>query len=98
MKKVLTAKDSQAFNNNFDVFNPFDLLDLILLNVIGLEIFFLLRGGNEIVMLLKNSIIRDTFVKGHPLEGTPYFSLRLFDKTHRLSLHQAYIRDMQDIL
>ena len=58
----------------------------------------MLQGGTEIVMLTRNSTIRDTFVKGHPLEGINYYSLHLFDKTHHLSLYQTYIHDMQDIL
>ena len=47
MKKVLTAKDAQAFNDDFHVFNLFGPLDLMLLNMIGLGIF-LCQGVSKI--------------------------------------------------
>ena len=97
-KKELSNEDAKAFNDNFHVFDPFDSLDLVLLNVIGLAKFFLLRGGSEIIYLKRTNIVYSHFPVGHKFEGTRYFSLRMFDKTHKLSSHQVYIRELEKVL
>lgn len=98
MSKRLSSNDAEVFDKNFAVFDPTDPLDLMLLNILGLANFFLLRGDSKITNLKQGNLIRGTFPNDHPLNGRKFLSLQIFDKTHKLTMFQAYVRNMSDIL
>ena len=98
MRKCLSANDAEAFDNNFNVFDPTNPLDLMLLNIMGLAKFFLLRGDSEIVNLKRGNLIRGTFANNHPTKGRKCMLIQVFDKTHKLTMFQTYVRNMSNIL